>query len=272
MTDNSNHKIVEQYKTPGNLNARIALHQRFSTNHTPWHGWVFEHICAPGLLPANARILELGAGPGTLWEHNLDQIPPDWQVTLSDFSAGMVETQQKALDNNGHNFSFKVVDAQDIPFETATFDAVIANHMLYHVPDRAKALSEMQRVIKPGGKFFATTVGEMHMHEMWALLDTFIPGILKRAKSISNGFTLENGTQQLCEFFTGIERYNFEDSLIVTEAQPLIAYVHSSNTMMEGDKNAAQFAAYEQEVIRRIEEDGVIKITKASGIFTATRL
>ncbi len=56
---------------------------------------------------------------------------------------------------------FKEIDAQSIPFEDETFDAVIANHMLYHVPDRPKAIAEIKRVLKPGGRLIATTIGKI---------------------------------------------------------------------------------------------------------------
>ena len=47
-----------------------------------------------------------------------------------------------------------------------SFDAAIASHMLYHVPDRVKALAEIKRVLKPGVTFYAATLGENSMREM----------------------------------------------------------------------------------------------------------
>ena len=58
------------------------------------------------------------------------------------------------------------MDAQSISYEDEIFDAVIANHMLYHVPDRMKAIAEIKRVLKWGGRFIATTVGSHHLKEM----------------------------------------------------------------------------------------------------------
>ena len=46
-------------------------------------------------------------------------------------------------------FAYEIIDAQAIPYGTQRFDIVIANHMLYHVPDRAQAIAEMRRVLKP---------------------------------------------------------------------------------------------------------------------------
>jgi SAM-dependent methyltransferase len=166
---------------------------------------------------------------------------------------------------------FEVIDVQDIPFETGRFDVVIANHMLYHVPDRAKALGEIRRVLRPDGMFYASTVGEEHMGELWALVEAFVPGTLASTRRVSQGFTLENGRAQLARWFDEVEVYVYEDGLVVTEAEPLIAYVRSSLTMMP---HAAAFSdarqtAFADEVKRRIADEGAIWITKASGMFVA---
>ena len=57
------------------------------------------------------------------------------------------------------NVSFRQVDIQDIPYPDDSFDVVIANMMLYHVPDLRKGLTEVRRVLKPGGSFYCATTG-----------------------------------------------------------------------------------------------------------------
>ena len=59
----------------------------------------------------------------------------------------MLDAAWRNLVITGRSFKFEEIDAQSIPYETKTFDAVIANHMLYHVPDRAKAIAEIKRVL-----------------------------------------------------------------------------------------------------------------------------
>ena len=71
-------------------------------------------------------------------------------------------------------FTFEKIDAQSIPYRTDSFDAVIANHMLYHIPDLGKTLSEIRRVLKPEGHLYATTVGLNHMAELRACLETWV--------------------------------------------------------------------------------------------------
>ena len=138
--------LNEQYKDASNLNARIQLHQRFSTNGEDWYRWLFDHFS----IPEDAHILELGSGSALLWKQNLDRLPAGWQIALSDLSAGMLDEASKNV-SDATAFTFEVVDAQAIPFDAEIFDTVIANHMLYHVPDQTRALAEIRRVLKPDG-------------------------------------------------------------------------------------------------------------------------
>ena len=77
---------------------------------------------------------------------------------LSDLSAGMLEFAKQNV--TGENVRHIVIDIQDIPFPADSFDLVIANMMLDHVPDLPKALREVQRVLRPGGTFVCATYGE----------------------------------------------------------------------------------------------------------------
>ena len=85
---------------------------------------------------------------------------------LSDFSEGMLEQARQNLKSSLSLFQFNVIDAQSIPFDNASFDIVIANHMLYHVPNRSKAFSEIKRVLKPSGRFYSSTGGCTHLKEL----------------------------------------------------------------------------------------------------------
>ena len=138
----------DQYKDSSRLQARARLHSDYRRNPYGWFEWQFDLYRD---LPENARILELGAGVGWLWLRNRQRIPKGWNITISDFSAGMVAEQQTNLSRLPRPFQFEVIDIQNIDLPDQTFDAVIANHMRYHVPDRPKAIAEMRRVLKPGG-------------------------------------------------------------------------------------------------------------------------
>ena len=259
-----NYLKTDQYKDASNLDARVVLHQRFSTNEYGWFKWIFDTL---GKLPANAKILELGCGHGLLWKENANRIPPAWDIILSDLSSGMLDSAWRNLVVTGRNYKFKEIDAQEIPFEDETFDAVIANHMLYHVPNRPKAIGEIKRVLKTGGHFFATTVGEHHMQEITGWLGEVSTGYYVSKATVS--FTLENGLEQLKSFFPQMTLSRYEDNLRVTELEPLIAYFRSMVSLSE--LQADKLEQIKQELSVNLEQQGEIFITKDSGMFEAIK-
>lgn len=259
-----NYLKTDQYKDSANLDVRVTIHQRFSTNQYGWMNWVFDHLLN---LPANAKILELGSGTGYLWKDNSHRIPSTWDITLSDLSAGMLDSAWRNLVVTGRAHNFKEIDAQEIPFADETFDAVIANHMLYHVPDRAKAIGEIKRILKTDGHFFATTVGENHLKEITNWFQKINKS--KVWDSFANLFTLENGLDQLKSFFPNVQALRYEDSLHVTELEPLIAYFRSG--VRAGELSEDEFAKLQNELENELKEKGKIFITKDSGLFEAIK-
>lgn len=218
--------VAEQYKTSTNLEARITLHERFSTNPYGLNRWVFDHF----ELPGQARILELGCGVGRLWLENLDRIPADWDVTLSDFSEGMLQQTQQNLAQSGGRFRFQVIEVTDIPLEAEQFDAVIANHMLYYVEDKPRALAQIHRVLRPGGRLYTTTNGRRHMHELVDLIAQFDVAIPFLSRTIES-YTLETGALLVAEWFGDVEVRRYPDSLVVTDEDALLGYILSSSAV-----------------------------------------
>lgn len=248
---------TEQYRDAGNLTARIQLHERFSTNQYGWHRWVFDQF----ELSPQARILELGCGSGRLWAENQERLPVRWEVILSDFSPGMVEEARQTV-HAAPRLDFLVGDAEAIPFPEETFDAVVANFMLHHVPDRGKALSEIHRVLRSGGRVFAATNGQAHMRELGDLLRQVDPEAPRWKPS--EGFTLENGPPQMEHWFADLSVRRYDDALLVTEAEPLIAYVLSGRTQtwLVGERRY-RFA---HQIKAALARRGAIRITKDAGM------
>ncbi|MCY4448332.1 MAG: class I SAM-dependent methyltransferase [Chloroflexi bacterium] len=254
-------KLV-QYRNRSNLDARIELHRRFSTNSLGLHTWVFDQL-ATGL---HGRVLEVGCGIGTLWETNMERIPERMQLVLSDFSQGMVEEASKNLTNRV-NADFVVVDVQHMPFKDGSLDAVIANHMLYHVPSLDQTIAEIWRVLAPGGLLFATTNGQNHLKELDAIARRFNPRYLK--DDSADRFGLENGASIIAQRFPKATLTRFPDSLVVTEAEPLVDYILSmpSGTALGQDK-VAEMTKFVEGLV---SSTGSITIRKESGIFIASK-
>lgn len=243
--------LEEQYRTDANLRARIELHRRYSTATEDWHRWLFDRVG----LPAGARVLEVGCGPAEFWRQNLDRIDPTWRLTLSDQSPGMIEAARAVL---GDRAEYAAAEVQELPFADASFDAVLASHMLYHVPDRPQAFAEIRRVLVPGGVFHAATNGEGHMAELGALTEGWWPF----ARHVA-AFGLESVPPQLEPFFSAIRIERFESALAVTEVEPVLAYLRSSQHY-DGRDLAAEAAAVEAAIAR----EGVFRVTTTAGVIS----
>jgi ubiquinone/menaquinone biosynthesis C-methylase UbiE len=259
--------LADQYKTPVNLEARIRLHERFSTNRGGF-GWQFDQL----EIPSEAAILELGCGPAQFWQFNVDRISPGWRITLTDFSAGMVDSARHNTAQLHGQVGYAVVNAAGISFAGQSFDAVMANHMLYHIPDaaaRPRALADIRRVLKPGGRFYATTNGIGHMRQLVELVNQFDASIPFMLPIIQN-FSLESGPAQVAQYLSDVIVLRFPDSLIVDDAQALIDYILSSTTVftLPAERKAALGDFVRQWLA---DQGGVMRIQKDMGLISAMR-
>ena len=134
--------------------------------HTGWEavssGYVrhFVRLTAqsvPAILDAarvtmGVRLLDVCTGPGIVAGAALER---GAEVVGLDFSGKQVEIAKR----NVPGAEFKQGDAQALPFEDESFDAVVCGYGIIHLPTPEKALSEMHRVLRPGG-YFAASVWE----------------------------------------------------------------------------------------------------------------
>ncbi|MGH4137144.1 MerR family transcriptional regulator [Clostridium sp.] len=265
---NSDKKLLEQYENASNLRARINIHEMFSVNKYGWMRWYFDELT----LPKHSKILELGCGDANLWKKNIDRIPVDLDITLSDVSKGMLSDAKINLGKKAENFMFQIIDGQDIPYEDCSFDIVIANHMLYHVDDIDSALSEIFRVLKPGGYLYCSTVGQNHMIEIRDIMSKFKSETMDiKSSDITSRFKLENGQEKLKKWFHNIEMKRYEDNLIVTEAVPIIDYMFSMPGNVRESFNSERLNRLNKYLKDKIATEGGIYITKDTGFFKAQK-
>jgi SAM-dependent methyltransferase len=210
-----------QYGDSAKLQARITIHERCSTATRGWHEWIFDEM-AP-VLVSGARVLEVGAGAGTLWAKNAARLPPI-DLVLSDVSAGMLDDARDTLVGIVPGVRWLVADAQRVPFPADSFDVVIANAMLYHVPDLSQALAELRRALRGGGTFFASTFGASHFCEVHALLDELGA---QREQHIGDRFQLESGHDALTRVFDDVAVHRYADGLVITDGDLLADFLAS---------------------------------------------
>ena len=251
--------LNSQYGTADKLNTRISIHAKYSVNKQGFGNWITEHY----RFPEHASVLELGCGTGDMWKGKRALAAICGRLILSDFSAGMLEQAKETLkDMSG--IEYRVVDIQAIPYPDQSFDAVIANMMLYHVPDLGKGLSEVRRVLKDGGVFYCATYGENGMMEY---IGNLFSGYDVRTAANAN-FTLQNGKEKLSPFFPEVDRDLYEDALLVTDVEDLVDYIFSLSGMTDLRKLPRETV---REVLSRHMADGVLRVPKEYGMFIARK-
>ena len=254
-----------QYKDPGNLNARIALHAKYSHAAVPWFDWLVGQIN----WPEGGQVLEVGCGTGLLWV-SAAPLLPHLRLTLTDLSEGMVEAASVAVAQlpGIELVEARTCDAQDLPFEGDAFDVVVADHMLYHVPDPRRAAAEFARVLRPGGVLLAATNGPQHLDVVadvsravlgWSSLDF-----------VDRRFGLSTGEEILRTAFGSVTWRLHPSTMICTDPADVLAFIASSPAGQ--DATPEQGVALEEAVAARFaEEGGQMTITKESGCFVAKR-
>ncbi|MGN0474689.1 MAG: MerR family transcriptional regulator [Acutalibacteraceae bacterium] len=264
-------KIITQYADDSNLQRRINIHA-YSTAETPWMQWVFDRLEISGGM----KILEIGCGNALLWRENIDRIPENTEIYLTDYSQGMVESAENLLselkpetDSRSIKFRFGTADANDLKI-CGKYDLVIANHVLYHVRERGKLLERVHDLLTDGGRFCCTTIGQHHMEELNRMLTEFSGEIQSPFFEMSDEFTLENGGGLLEKVFDRVEKEEQDSNLIVDDARAIYDYVYSypGNVKEILDKRGGDFIAMIRE---KIEKEGAMFIRKSQGIFTCSK-
>jgi SAM-dependent methyltransferase len=204
-------------------------------------------------------VLEVGCGPGDVWRLNADRIPAI-ELTLSDLSPGMLDAARAAVGEDAARFV--EADAGSLPFPDGTFDLVVANHMLYHVPDRPQALRGLLRVLRPGGRLVASTNGTGHLAELAGLVGGNGPRGFER-------FGLEDGAEQLRDAgFGDVTVERFDDALEITDVEPALAYARSFIAFDVDDDRLTDVGRRVQEAIAR---HGSFHVTKSQGVLRGRR-
>lgn len=261
---NEETNIIEQYKNAKNLNDRISLHEKYSTNKQGWFNWLFNQI---DFSRVN-RLLELGCGNGKLWQENRIDLR-NREIFLSDISEGMVEEVRNKL---GSDFNCIVADAEKIPFKDEYFDSIIANHVLFYLNDLNLGLKEISRVLKPNGILYCSTYGKNHMKEITEIVQNFDSRINLSNHRLYDIFGLENGESILEEYFYNVQRMYYEDSLEITESKPLIDYImscHGNQNEILGPR-LNEFKEYIEKLF--LKKNGKIFVTKQAGLFICKSL
>ena len=257
-------EVNQQYRDDSNLAKRISIHEQYSENPKGFYHWLFEQY----EFKANDNILELGCGNGMQWEKQMNNLPKDCSLTLSDLSKGMVEKVQ-LLYGEYDGVNFAQIDAHQLPYQDQSFDCIIANHMLYHVEDIQKVLKEVCRVLKEDGVFYASTNNQYGLRHY--INESLIFALGKKDKNFSEeiSFHSGNGEKILSKCFPEVNRVDYMDSLLIPKSEILIDWMKSS--IGAADYTEQEWVKLDHYFKVQLEREQFIEIKKNSVLFIAKK-
>jgi SAM-dependent methyltransferase len=231
--------VRDQYSSEVGLNARSSLYDEI-TGPAPAEV-AFEAVAE--VRPR--RFLEVGSGAGEFAARVQEELGA--HVIAVDQSERMVELALTAA------VDARVGDVQALPFADGEFDCAAANWMLYHVPDLDRGLSELARVLRPGGRLVAVTNGRDHLIEVWRL----VGAEALRADRVLT-FSADNGAVALRRYFREVEVRDAGGSVVVHERDAIDRYIRSIKT----------WAPFAEKLPAQLERPLVA--TRATSVFVAT--
>jgi SAM-dependent methyltransferase len=256
--------VAAQYSTSDRLAARARLHTQYSVSDEGWFEWVARRL---GLREGDA-VLDIGCGPGWFWHGAAPLLPERLDLTLADQSAGMVrEARERCGSLRRWRVTALETDAAALPFADASFDAILAMHMLYHVPDQATAIAEMHRVLKPGGVLAVTTNGANNLHDLYALTTVFGSEPVEPVAAI---FGLDIAEARLRAQFGNVTREIQPARLRITSPEDVFLALTS---YPPGDSAPEeQLAAFREAIAEAFASGGgVLDVAKEVGLFLSRK-
>ena len=254
-SSNDSAAVEAQYAQSKGLDIRRTFHEKYSVNRQGYGDWLVSRYD----IRDGMTVLDIGCGTGSLWLGHEEIVSECRKLILADLSEGMLETAKKNLGRHD-NTEYQNADIQNLPFMNGTFDAVIANSMLYHVPDLEKGLQEVRRVLKRGGFFYCATFGENNFTDKlaeWFRLagEDFRP---------NHNFTMQNGKEILSRSFESITPVFYEDSFHITKPEDLVEYLLSLASLKAVNDLPVQKI---RDVLKEHTVDGAIDLPKEYGMF-----
>lgn len=251
------------YSNAAKLDVRVAFWKKYGGDVRKQFGGGLVEGFSPR---SRASILEVGCGTGEFWTILGNGFQPEWSVTLSDLSSGMLADARARLSTIRSGLRFLVADVQNLPFVAGVFDAVVANYMLYHLPDVDKGIGEIARVLRADGTLYASTNGENHLREIRRLQERFSTAAVADTGTASHvsTFSLENGGASLSRHFADVRAHQQANMLEVSSVDDLMLYLESFSTPMD-------LEAVRRYLELEFQQKGGISITRSSGYFVARR-
>jgi ubiquinone/menaquinone biosynthesis C-methylase UbiE len=262
MTDDPN-KLEEEFSDTSGIDRRNTLQEAHGTHPRSWSAWLFDRIHP---LP-DARILDIGCGTGDFWVENHRRIWDSWRIILGDNSAAMVREAAARLQPYCPTCDPLLLDAQMLPFPPLRFDMVVAIGLFDILPDPPRAIREAARVLRPGGRLYATAGGSDHLAEFEELLQPLVPGV--QMGGLPERFGLDNGVELLSPWFESFEVAHYADRLVFEQPEPVLEYLLSEDSIAS-DLEGERLSLLRERIERRLQR-GPFEVRREKGVIVGQR-
>lgn len=264
---------IDYQETTNDLLARIDIHKKYGSRDIDQ--WMI-HTLNP---QKGSKILDVGCGAGKQCFLFYKALQGEADITGGDVNSELLARARQENDKIGNRIRFIDLDFnQPFPLEDDQYDLLTSCFAIYYSEDISFTISEMHRVIKPGGRLFTT--GPMPenkrlfydiIHEATQKPIPPMPGSSRYSSLIYNA---------IHECFSKVELHIFENPLVFEAAEPFLAYTRASlsedrrlwKSLFEEaggfDRVMQQIEAVAK---RRVAQEGKLVMTKVVGGFIATK-
>jgi ubiquinone/menaquinone biosynthesis C-methylase UbiE len=262
--------LHHQYGTTERLQVRIETHQRYSERQDDFFNWVLDQLDPR----PDASVLDVGCGVGA---YHPALCSRGVRVVLGvDLSPAMVAASQRQADEQRLPVAAIEADAQHLPVPDDAYDLVMANHVLFHVPDQRAALRELRRVMKPMGRVILVTNAADHSQVLEALHQQAASqlGYTVSAAAIRPGsrFHLDH-LALVQEIFPHAECRLRPDAFVFPDAHSALRYyasglIDSLDTVPpDGSHRAPLLDLVGRQIESIVGREGVFRVPKSAGCF-----
>jgi SAM-dependent methyltransferase len=234
------------------LAARLAIYRYQQPRHD------FRPLVASFLGGTADPLLDIGCGTG------------GYTRTLRDSGHAVVACDLSAAMATSAGGPAALADAMALPFTDGSFGAVIALHMLYHVPAPEIALAEIRRVLRPGGTAVVSTnalgdkaeLRQVHA-DAAARAGCPIPD-----RGPTDHFDLDAAESAMRRLFDTVERHDLRSEVRVPEPEPVVAFIDSTRAWYGDGPEVLPYAS--EAVSAAIARDGAFTFRTHSGFLVGS--
>jgi len=261
--------LAVQYGDAEKLRIRHDTHARYSENRGHYFDWLL------ALLEPQPDLLLLDAGCGHGAQHpRLRQ--QRMRILGIDLSAGMLREARAQAREQGLTVALCRGDSQRLPLADASVDRVMANHMLYHVPEIRRALGELRRVLRPGGRAVLGTNAADSGRRLIDLHDAAARALgLATLPPVYERFHLGH-LPLVQEVFPAAILKLRSDAFVFPDAPAALRYYasalidHVEPLPRDGSHRARLLELVAPEIQKILDREGVFRVPKNAGCFVAT--